>query len=55
MKTYQTKAALVRKINQTLLKYIDYTIVMVDGKYTAKFVCLSDLEKKTVNKEGFLM
>lgn len=55
MKTYQSKGALIRKIKQTLLQYMDYTIVMVDGKYTAKFVCLSDLEKKAVVKEGFMM
>lgn len=55
MKTYQSKAALVRKINQTVLQYMDYTVVMIDGRYTAKFVCLSDLEKKTVAKEGFMM
>jgi hypothetical protein len=55
VKTYQTKAALVRKINQTLLRYMDYTVVTVDGRYTAKFICLSDLEKETVMKEGFVM
>lgn len=55
MKTYNTKASLVRQVKKTLLQYMDYTIVEIDGKYTAKFVCLSDLEKKAVMKEGFTM
>lgn len=54
MKTYNSIQSLRRKINQTTLRFMDYTIVMVDGKYTAEFVCLSDLEKKTVVKEGFM-
>lgn len=56
MKAYQTQSSLIRKINQTLLKYVEYSIVqLADGKFTAKFICLSDLEKKVVDKEGFLM
>lgn len=53
MKTYKSISSLRKKINQTLLKYMDYTVVVVDGMYSAKFDCLSDLEKKTVIKEGF--
>lgn len=55
MKMYQTKSALVRKIKQTILQYMEYSVVVVDGKFTAKFVCLSDLEKNVVTKEGFLL
>ncbi len=55
MKTYKLSGSVRKKINQTLLKYMDYTIIQVDGGFTAKFVCLSDLEKKTVLKEGFLI
>jgi len=56
MKSYQTLSSLIRKINQSQLKYVEYTTVkLADGKFTAKFVCLSELEKKAVQKEGFLM
>lgn len=56
MKAYQTQSSLIRRINQTLLKYVEYSVVqLADGKFTAKFVCLSDLEKKAVEKEGFIM
>lgn len=56
MKAYQTLSSLTRKINQTQLKYVEYSVVQLgDGRFTAKFVCLSDLEKKAVEKEGFLM
>lgn len=53
MKTYKNINSLRKKINQTLLKYVDYTVVVVDGMYSAKFVCFSELEKKAVIKEGF--
>ena len=52
-KTYKCKASLKKRIDQTPLKYVDYDIAIVDGKYTAKFHCYSDLEIKVVIKEGF--
>jgi len=54
-KTYKLASSVRKRINQTILKYVEYTIVEVDGRFTAKFVCLSDLEKETVTKEGFLV
>jgi hypothetical protein len=55
MKIYKLSGSVSKKINQTLLKYMDYTIIQVTGGFTAKFVCFSDLEKKTVLKEGFII
>lgn len=55
MKIYKLTSSIRKRINQTILKYIEYTIVEVDGGFTAKFVCFSDLEKKAVLKEGFIM
>lgn len=55
MKTYKLASSVRKRINQTILKYVEYTIIEVDGAFTAKFVCLSDLEKKAILKEGFIM
>lgn len=55
MKTYKLSGSARKRINQTLLKYMEYTIVKVDGGFTARFICFSDLEKETVLKEGFLI
>lgn len=55
MKTYKNIQSVRQQINKTLLKYVDYTIVNIDGRFTAKFNCLSDLEKKTVIKQGFVV
>jgi hypothetical protein len=55
MKTYKNISSLRKKINQTLLKYVDYTVVVVDGMYSAKFACFSELEKQAVIKEGFTL
>jgi hypothetical protein len=54
MKIYKLKSSVHKRIKQTILKYVEYSVVMVDGGFTAKFVCLSELEKKTVLKEGFM-
>ena len=54
-KTYKLSGSIRKKINQSLLKYIEYTVVEVDGGFTAKFTCLSETEKKAVLKEGFLI
>ena len=54
-KTYKLSGSVRKKINQSLLKYIEYTVVEVDGGFTAKFTCLSETEKKAVLKEGFLI
>lgn len=55
MKTYKLSGSVRKRINQTLLKYMDYIVVEVDGSFTAKFICFSELEKETVTKEGFLI
>lgn len=55
MKPLKFASSVRKKINQTLLKYMDFTIIEVDGGFTATFICLSELEKKTVLKEGFLI
>lgn len=55
MKPMKFSSSVRKKINQTLLKYMDFIIIEVDGGFTAAFICLSELEKKTVLKEGFLI
>lgn len=55
MKTYKLSSSVRKRINQTILKYMDYDIVETDYGFTAKFVCFSDREKETVTKEGFLI
>lgn len=55
MKTYKLKSSVHKRINQTTLKYVEYEIVQVDGGFTAMFLCLSDIEKKAVLKEGFVL